>query len=145
VDCFGEDTPEAAAAAKKLARANNVDKAWNRFVGTQHDDALIRYWYPTGVNRMLTMGLDVDFLKEMPQEIAGASFSPANEIEQPKIVSHDLRPWPSRTFQMTLGQSKQMRRQKHVCRAINNGYFPHLIREKAAANEFANVLTELLG
>jgi hypothetical protein len=143
VDCFGEDTPEAAAAAKKLARANNVDKAWNRFVGTQHDHALIRYWYPTGANRMLTMGLDMDFLREMPQEIAGASFSPTNSIT-PEIVTERESMPKTRGFSLSLDDAKQIRRQKHVCRAINNGYFPHLIREKAAQSEFERALEEAL-
>ena len=143
VDCFGEDTPEAALAAKKLARANNMDKAWNRFVGTQHDQALTRYWYPT-TNRMMTMGLDVNFLREMPQEISGASISPTNEIEQPKVISHDLRPWPLRTFQMTLGQSKQLRRQKQVAQAIIHNRFGMLIREKAAAKAFESTLAAIL-
>ena len=142
VDCFGEDTPEAAAAAKRLARANKLDDSWNRFVGTQNDDALIRYWYPTGTNRMLTMGLDVDFLKEMPQDIAGASTMPENAIASPVVHKADYV--RGRTVSLTLEDAKQMRRQKHVCRAINNGYFPHLIREKAAQNEFANVLDSLL-
>lgn len=144
VDCFGEDTPEAALAAKKLARANNMDKAWNRFVGTQHDDALIRYWYPTGANRMLTMGLDVDFLREVPQDIPGASTTPANAIESPVVVSHDLRPWPQRTFQLTLGQAKQLRRQKQVAQAIIHNRFGMLIREKAAQAEFERALDSAL-
>jgi hypothetical protein len=135
VDCFGEDTPEAALAAKKLARANNVDKAWNRFVGESEPK----------IQRFFTYGSHREFPeKNLPREIPGASISPANLIEQPKVVSHDLRPWPQRTFQMTLGQAKQERRQKHVCRAINNGYFPHLIREKAAQSEFERALEEAL-
>jgi hypothetical protein len=142
VDCFGEDTPEAAAAAKKLARANNVDKAWNRFVGTQHDQALIRYWYPT-TNRMMTMGLDFDFLREMPQEIAGASFSPANEIERPVVTERDSMP-STRGFALSLDDAKRLRRQKEVCAAITHNRFGMLVRKQAAQTEFARALEEAL-
>jgi hypothetical protein len=143
VDCFGEDTPEAAAAAKKLARANNVDKAWNRFVGTQHDQALIRYWYPT-TNRMMTMGLDFDFLREFPQEIAGASFSPANEIERPIVTERDSMP-STRGFTLSLDDTKRLRRQKQVCQSIIHNRFGMLVRERAAQSEFERTLSELLG
>ena len=144
VDCFGEDTPEAAAAAKKLARANNVDKAWNRFVGTQHDDALVHYWYPTGANKMLTMGIDFDFLREFPQEIAGASFSPANEIERPIVTERDSMP-STRGFTLSLDDTKRLRRQKQVCQSIIHNRFGMLVRERAAQSEFERTLSELLG
>ena len=142
VDCFGEDTPEAAVAAKKLARANNVDKAWNRFVGTQHDQALIRYWYPT-TNRMMTMGLDVDFLREMPRDIPGASFSPANNIIVPPIHELALLP-PHKHFTLCLDDAKRLRRQKAVCQSIIHKRFGILVREKAAAQTFESTLNSLL-
>lgn len=143
VDCFGEDTPEAALAAKKLARANNMDKAWNRFVGTQHDHALVRYWYPTGHNRMLTMGLDVDFLREMPQTITGASTMPPNAIESPVVNEREFTQ-PSRSFTLSLDDAKRLRRQKAVCASIVHNRFGMLVREKTAQSEFERALDEAL-
>jgi hypothetical protein len=80
----------------------------------------------------------------MPTVIPGASSMPENEIERPTVVDHDLRPWPVRTFQMTLDQSKQLRRQKQVCASIIHGRFGMLVRGKDASNAFAAALEAAL-
>jgi hypothetical protein len=117
-----------------------MDYDWNRFIGSQPDYAMVKYWYPSKYS-MLYRSLD---FHPFVTEIAGASLSPANEIEQPKVVSHDTRPWPQRTFQLTLGQSKQLRRQKQVAQAIIHGRFGILVREKAAQTEFEKAFEQAL-
>ena len=101
---------------------------------------MVRYWYPTLYSRLYR---SLDF-NEPVTVVPGASIMPDNEIERPVVVSHDLRPWPARTFQMTLGQSKQIRRQKQVCASIIHGRFGMLVREKNAQDAFHIALEEAL-
>jgi len=89
-----------------------------------------------------TVGFDIK-VNLQPKEIHGAGLLPANEITVSPVVEVDKAP-KAKSVQVTLAQAKQLRRQKHVCRAIRNGYFPHLIREKAAQAEFARALEEAL-
>jgi hypothetical protein len=135
VDCFGEDTPEAALAAKKLARANNVDKAWNRFVGESEPK----------IQRFFTYGSHREYPeKNLPREIPGASFSPANEITPEIVTERDSMP-STRGFTLTLDDAKRLRRQKQVCASIIHNRFGILVRERAAQSEFERTLSELLG
>ena len=129
---------------EKIARLVRLTDLHNAFVTEDGSNALVRYWYPQS-HGMWTMGRDLDYHKEPVKTQECMSIMPSNEIEQPKLTRCEFKPWPTRTFQMTLGQAKQLRRQKQVAQAIINNRFGMLIREKAAAQTFESTLDSLLG
>jgi hypothetical protein len=106
---------------------------------TRPDACPHHHWTDTAKS----VGFDIKY-DIAPTIVPAAHLRPPNDIEQPKVVSHDLRPWPQRTFQMTLEQSKQLRRQKQVCAAIIHGRFGMLVREKNASDAFAAALEAAL-
>lgn len=144
-------TPEAEAADLKwleiyesnLKRLERLERLSESLL-VDHSDNAVRHWYPIQ-HAMFTMGRDFDSLKEPVKTLPCMTIEPLNEIEKPKQVEWDFRPTRSRTFQMTLGQSKQLRRQKQVAQAIIHNRFGLLVREKKAAQTFADTLDTLLG
>lgn len=136
VVCDDDITHAMHADMKLVKKYSFMDNVWNKYIGNAPDHAMVKYWYPTNYSMLYR---SLDFCPQVTK-IAGASVMPDNEIERPKVVSHELRPWPQRTFQMTLGQSKQLRRQKQVCAAILHNRFGMLVREKNAQTEFASAL-----
>ena len=120
-----------------LGRLNRLDAQWNHFVGNSKTDHLVTYWYPNVKHRMMCMS-SLEHAKMIPKVITNAHIMPDNEIERPKVLNHASRPWLARSFQMTLGQSKAIRRQKLVLQAMLHGRFGMLIREKNAQATFEN-------
>ena len=126
-----------------LGRLNRLDAQWNHFVGNSKTDHLVTYWYPNVKHRMMCMS-SLEHAKMIPKVITNAHIMPNNEIARPKVLNHASRPWLARSFQMTLGQSKAIRRQKLVLQAMLHGRFGMLIREKNAQATFANTFEEAL-
>jgi hypothetical protein len=128
---------------EKIARLTRLTQLHNAFVTEDSSTNIISHWYPKTHN-MWTMGRTANYAKEPVKTQPCMTIAPDNEIEQPKVAHHEFKPWPTRTFQMNLEQAKQLRRQKQVAQSIIHNRFGMLIREKAAAKEFASTLDALL-
>ena len=81
-------TPEMHEDMRTVKKFTYLDGIWNKYVGTNHDHAMIRYWYP---NNYSFLYRSLDFCPQVV-EIAGASFSPANEIDRPVVTEMDTMP-----------------------------------------------------
>jgi hypothetical protein len=128
---------------EKISRLTRLTQLHNAFVTEDSSTNIISHWYPETHN-MWTMGRTANYAKE-PVKTQPCMFTvPDGDIEQQKVTRHEFKPWPTRTFQMNLEQAKQLRRQKQVAQSIIHGRFGMLIREKAAAKEFASTLDALL-
>ena len=128
---------------QKIQRLTRLTTLHNAFMTEDSSRNLVEYWYPKTHN-MWTMGKTANYAKEPVKTLPCMFTVPNGGIEQQKITRHEFKPWPTRTFQMNLGQAKQLRRQKQVAQAIIHNRFGMLIREKSAAQTFASTLDALL-
>jgi hypothetical protein len=129
---------------QKIQRLTRLTTLHNAFMTEDSSHNLVEYWYPK-VHNMWTMGRSENYAKEPVKTQPCMTIAPDNNIE-PKttFIMSPSRYMNRKVISCTLDDAKQLRRRKAVENSITHNRFGMLIREKAAAKEFASTLDALL-
>jgi|694.fasta_scaffold05571_25 hypothetical protein len=129
---------------EKIERLTRLTTLHNAFCTESSSQDVSRYWYPQTHN-MWTMGRTEKSVMEPVKTLPCMTIAPDNNIEpETTFIMSPSRYMNRKVISCTLNDAKQLRRRKAVENSITHNRFGMLIREKAAAKEFASTLDALL-
>jgi hypothetical protein len=129
---------------EKIERLTRLTTLHNAFCTESSSQDISRYWYPQ-THSMWTMGRSENYAKEPVKTQPCMTIAPDNNIEpETTFIMSPSRYMNRKVISCTLDDAKQLRRRKAVENSITHNRFGMLIREKAAAKEFASTLDALL-